>query len=37
MLKYDSSHGVFDSTTSVKDSDLIVNVKKIMFYQDRDP
>jgi glyceraldehyde 3-phosphate dehydrogenase len=37
MLKYDSSHGVFDGTTSVEDSDLVVNVKKPRFYQNRDP
>jgi glyceraldehyde 3-phosphate dehydrogenase len=37
MLKYDSSHGDFDGTTSVEDSDLVVNGKKIRFYQNRDP
>ena len=37
MLENDPSHGVFDSTTSVEDSDLVVNVMKIRFYQNRDP
>jgi glyceraldehyde 3-phosphate dehydrogenase len=37
MLKYDSSHGVLDGTTSVEDSDLVVNGKIVKFYQERDP
>ena len=37
MLKYDSSHGVFDGTISVEGSDLVVNGKKVKFYTERDP
>jgi glyceraldehyde 3-phosphate dehydrogenase len=37
MLKYDSTHGVFNGTISVEGSDLIVNGKKVKFYTERDP
>ncbi|KAK3343813.1 glyceraldehyde 3-phosphate dehydrogenase [Lasiosphaeria hispida] len=37
MLKYDSTHGVFNGTVSVEGSDLVVNGKKVKFYTERDP
>jgi glyceraldehyde 3-phosphate dehydrogenase len=37
MLKYDSTHGVFNGTIAVEGSDLIVNGKKVKFYTERDP
>jgi len=37
MLKYDSQHGRFDGTIEVADNDLIVNGKRVKFYQERDP
>ncbi|KAK4241066.1 hypothetical protein C8A03DRAFT_12648 [Achaetomium macrosporum] len=37
MLKYDSTHGVFNGTISVEGNDLIVNGKKVKFYTERDP
>jgi glyceraldehyde 3-phosphate dehydrogenase len=38
MLKYDSTHGVFDGTIEVDgDKGLIVNGKKVRFYSERDP
>jgi glyceraldehyde 3-phosphate dehydrogenase len=37
MLKYDSTHGVFNGTISVDGSDLVVNGKKVKFYTERDP
>lgn len=37
MLKYDSTHGVFNGTVAVDGSDLIVNGKKVKFYTERDP
>jgi len=37
MLKYDSTHGVFDGEIKVEGKDLIVNGKKIRFYSERDP
>src|SRR4051812_14045324 len=37
MLKYDSTHGVFNGTISVEGSDLVVNGKKVKFYTERDP
>jgi len=37
MLKYDSTHGVFNGTISVSGSDLVVNGKTVKFYTERDP
>jgi glyceraldehyde 3-phosphate dehydrogenase len=37
MLKYDSTHGVFDGEIKVEGKDLVVNGKKIRFYAERDP
>ncbi|KAH6620939.1 glyceraldehyde-3-phosphate dehydrogenase [Chaetomium sp. MPI-SDFR-AT-0129] len=37
MLKYDSTHGVFNGTIAVDGSDLVVNGKKVKFYTERDP
>ncbi|KAL2018550.1 hypothetical protein VTK56DRAFT_762 [Thermocarpiscus australiensis] len=37
MLKYDSTHGIFNGTVSVDGNDLIVNGKKVKFYTERDP
>ncbi|KAH6851012.1 glyceraldehyde-3-phosphate dehydrogenase [Chaetomium sp. MPI-CAGE-AT-0009] len=37
MLKYDSTHGVFNGTIAVEGSDLVVNGKKVKFYTERDP
>src|SRR3954449_3607454 len=37
MLKYDSQHGRFDGTIEVADNDLIINGKRVKFYQERDP
>jgi glyceraldehyde 3-phosphate dehydrogenase len=37
MLKYDSTHGVFDGTVDVKDGKLIVNGKTIRVSAERDP
>jgi len=37
MLKYDSTHGVFNGTISVEGSDLKVNGKTVKFYTERDP
>lgn len=38
MLKYDSTHGIFDGKIEVDGSEgLIVNGKKIKFYMERDP
>ncbi|MBK0384188.1 type I glyceraldehyde-3-phosphate dehydrogenase [Pedobacter sp. SD-b] len=37
MLKYDSTHGIFDGTVEVKDGHLIVNGKKIRITAERDP
>jgi glyceraldehyde 3-phosphate dehydrogenase len=37
MLKYDSSHGLFDGEISHDDKNLIVNGKTIRFYSERDP
>jgi len=37
MLKYDSTHGIFKGEIKVDGSDLIVNGKRIRFYQERDP
>ncbi|EGS23784.1 glyceraldehyde-3-phosphate dehydrogenase-like protein [Thermochaetoides thermophila DSM 1495] len=37
MLRYDSTHGQFKGTIEVDGTDLIVNGKRIKFYQERDP
>ncbi|KAF1827221.1 glyceraldehyd-3-phosphate dehydrogenase [Dissoconium aciculare CBS 342.82] len=37
MLKYDSTHGVFDGEIKVEGNDLVVNGKKVRFYAERDP
>jgi glyceraldehyde 3-phosphate dehydrogenase len=37
MLKYDSTHGVFKGTIDIDGKDLIVNGKRVRFYQERDP
>ncbi|EKG19670.1 Glyceraldehyde-3-phosphate dehydrogenase type I [Macrophomina phaseolina MS6] len=37
MLKYDSTHGQFKGEVKVDGQDLIVNGKKVRFYQERDP
>jgi glyceraldehyde 3-phosphate dehydrogenase len=37
MLRYDSTHGVFNGTIAVEGSDLVVNGKKVKFYTERDP
>jgi glyceraldehyde 3-phosphate dehydrogenase len=37
MLKYDSSHGVFNGTIEQDGNDLVVNGKKVRFYTERDP
>ncbi|KAI2632429.1 glyceraldehyde-3-phosphate dehydrogenase [Hypoxylon sp. NC1633] len=37
MLKYDSTHGIFKGTVSYDSDGLIVNGKKVKFYQERDP
>lgn len=37
MLKYDTVHGRFDGTVSVKDNAIVVNGKEIMVYGARDP
>ncbi|KAI2473372.1 glyceraldehyde-3-phosphate dehydrogenase [Annulohypoxylon bovei var. microspora] len=37
MLKYDSTHGNFKGTVSYDSDGLVVNGKKVKFYQERDP
>ncbi|KAH8697782.1 glyceraldehyde-3-phosphate dehydrogenase [Talaromyces proteolyticus] len=37
MLKYDTQHGIFKGTIEHSGNELIVNGKKIKFYQERDP
>lgn len=37
MLKYDSTHGQFKGEIKVDGADLVINGKKIRFYQERDP
>ncbi|AEO61571.1 hypothetical protein MYCTH_2311855 [Thermothelomyces thermophilus ATCC 42464] len=37
MLKYDSTHGIFNGTIAVEGNDLIVNGKRVKFYTERDP
>ncbi|KAL7624390.1 glycerol-3-phosphate dehydrogenase [Parahypoxylon ruwenzoriense] len=37
MLKYDSTHGQFKGTVTTDADGLVVNGKKVKFYQERDP
>jgi glyceraldehyde 3-phosphate dehydrogenase len=37
MLKYDSTHGIFNGEVSVDGKDLVVNGKRVKFYTERDP
>ena len=37
MLKYDSTHGLFDGTVTVDGNDLSINGKKVRFYTEKDP
>ncbi|KAL2116636.1 hypothetical protein VTJ04DRAFT_8804 [Mycothermus thermophilus] len=37
MLRYDSTHGLFQGTIEVDGTDLIVNGKRVKFYAERDP
>ena len=37
LLKYDSTHGIFDADVSVDNGHLIVNGKKIRVTSERDP
>lgn len=37
MLKYDSTHGIFNGEVEVDGKDLTVNGKKVTFYTERDP
>jgi glyceraldehyde 3-phosphate dehydrogenase len=37
MLKYDTQHGQFNGTIEIDGGDLIVNGKRVKFYQERDP
>jgi len=37
MLKYDSTHGQFKGTIEIQEDGLVVNGKKVKFYQKRDP
>ncbi|KAH8899492.1 glyceraldehyde 3-phosphate dehydrogenase [Thozetella sp. PMI_491] len=37
MLKYDSTHGIFNGTIAVDGNDLVINGKKVKFYTERDP
>ncbi|KAI1780520.1 glyceraldehyde-3-phosphate dehydrogenase [Hypoxylon cercidicola] len=37
MLKYDSTHGIFKGTVTHEADGLVVNGKKVKFYQERDP
>ncbi|KAI1471899.1 glyceraldehyde 3 phosphate dehydrogenase [Daldinia caldariorum] len=37
MLKYDSTHGLFKGTVTYEDDGLVINGKKVKFYQERDP
>ncbi|QKX55543.1 uncharacterized protein TRUGW13939_02637 [Talaromyces rugulosus] len=37
MLKYDSSHGLFKGTIEHEGDELIINGKRVKFYQERDP
>ncbi|KAI1800838.1 glyceraldehyde 3 phosphate dehydrogenase [Daldinia bambusicola] len=37
MLKYDSTHGLFKGTVTFENDALVINGKKVKFYQERDP
>ena len=37
MLKYDSTHGIFNGTVEVKDGSLVVNGKSIRVTSERNP
>ncbi|KAF2478768.1 glyceraldehyde-3-phosphate dehydrogenase [Neohortaea acidophila] len=37
MLKYDSQHGIFKGEIEVDGKDLVVNGKKVRFYNEKDP
>ena len=37
MLKYDSTHGIFQGEIEVKDNALVINGKTIKFHTERDP
>ena len=37
MLKYDSQHGQFKGTIEIEEDGLVVNGKKVKFYQKKDP
>ncbi|KAJ2896341.1 hypothetical protein MKZ38_005605 [Zalerion maritima] len=37
MLKYDSTHGLFNGTVDVTDDGLVVNGKTVKFYTEKDP
>jgi glyceraldehyde 3-phosphate dehydrogenase len=37
MLKYDSSHGLFKGTIEHEGNELIINGKRVKFFQERDP
>jgi len=37
MLKYDSTHGQFKGTIEIEEDGLVVNGKKVKFYQKKDP
>ncbi|KAI1479442.1 hypothetical protein K445DRAFT_65458 [Daldinia sp. EC12] len=37
MLKYDSTHGLFKGTVTYENDGLVINGKKVKFYQERDP
>jgi len=37
MLKYDSTHGIFNGDVEVDGKDLTVNGKKVRFYTEKDP
>lgn len=37
MLKYDSTHGIFNGTVEVKEGQLVVNGKKIRITSEKDP
>jgi len=37
MLKYDSTHGIFNGEVKVDGKDLVVNGKRVKFYTERDP
>nr|P54117.1 RecName: Full=Glyceraldehyde-3-phosphate dehydrogenase; Short=GAPDH [Colletotrichum lindemuthianum]AAB61404.1 glyceraldehyde-3-phosphate dehydrogenase [Colletotrichum lindemuthianum] len=37
MLKYDSTHGIFNGEIAQDGNDLVINGKKVKFYTERDP